>query len=58
MVTSAPGDQDLLSIATTQLENLLQGGRIFWEESTPEYVEHNGFKVRVPRYMWPDTRAC
>lgn len=43
MVTLSNGDQDLLNTATTQFDVLREKGQLFWEESTPEYVEHEGF---------------
>lgn len=44
MTPSADGDQDLLSSATAQFDRLRERGQLFWEESTPEYVEHDGFR--------------
>jgi ATP adenylyltransferase/5',5'''-P-1,P-4-tetraphosphate phosphorylase II len=44
MTTSLDGDQDLLSSATAQFDHLRKKGQLFWEPSTPEYVEHDGFR--------------
>jgi ATP adenylyltransferase len=44
MVNPSSGNGDLLSTAITQFDALREKGQLFWEESTPEYVEHEGFK--------------
>ena len=44
MITLSDGEQDFLSTATAKFDRLREKGQLFWEESTPEYVEHDGFR--------------
>jgi ATP adenylyltransferase/5',5'''-P-1,P-4-tetraphosphate phosphorylase II len=44
MTPSSDGDQDLLSSTTAEFDHLRKKGQLFWEPSTPEYVEHDGFR--------------
>jgi ATP adenylyltransferase len=43
MVINSGGGQDLLGVATAQFDVLREKGQLFWEESTPEHLEHHGF---------------